>query len=124
MKPIHLTHLGMKIIAWLLLASLALVSIDTQAQTPQAVKQIDDLTTANYPQWDALYKHLHQNPELSLQEEKSAARMALELKKLGFEVKEKIGGHGVAGIYKNGHGPTVLIRSDMDACLLYTSRCV
>ena len=64
----------MKIIAWLLLASLALVSIDTQAQTPQAVKQIEDLTTANYPQWDALYKHLHQNPELSLQEVATTAR--------------------------------------------------
>lgn len=105
----------MKITAWLLFGILTSLSTTIQAQAPQAVKQIEDLTAANYPQWDALYKHLHQNPELSLQEEKSAARMALELKKIGFVVKEKIGGHGVVGIFKNGPGPTVLIRADMDA---------
>ncbi|MPR35788.1 amidohydrolase [Salmonirosea aquatica] len=105
----------MKINPWLFFCSLLLLPYHLRAQTAQAVKQIEELTTTNYPQWDALYKYLHQNPELSLQEEKSAARMASELKKLGFEVKEKIGGHGVAGIYKNGTGPTVLIRADMDA---------
>jgi hippurate hydrolase len=62
-----------------------------------------------------LYQHLHSNPELSLQEEKSAARMAEELKKLGFDVTSKIGGHGVVGVLKNGQGPTVLVRADMDA---------
>ncbi len=85
------------------------------AQSPQTIKQIETFTAQNYPELDALYKHLHQNPELSLQEEKSAARMAVELKKLGFQVKEKIGGHGVVGVFKNGPGPTVLIRADMDA---------
>lgn len=85
------------------------------AQSPQAIQQVEALTAQNYPELDALYKHLHQNPELSLQEEKSAALMAAELKKLGFQVKEKIGGHGVVGIFKNGAGPTVLIRADMDA---------
>ena len=85
------------------------------AQSPQAIQQIETLTARNYPELDALYKHLHQNPELSLQEEKSAARMAAELKKLGFQVKEKIGGHGVVGVLRNGAGPTVLIRADMDA---------
>ena len=63
----------------------------------------------------ALYKHLHANPELSLQEEQTAARMAEELKKLGFEVTTKVGGHGVVGVLKNGTGPTVLVRTDMDA---------
>ena len=63
----------------------------------------------------ALYTHLHTNPELSLQEEKSAARMALELKKLGFEVTPKVGGHGVVALFKNGAGPIVLVRADMDA---------
>lgn len=89
-------------------------SIAAIAQTPQLIKQIEDITAKNYSELDALYKHLHQNPELSLQEEKSAARMATELKKLGFEVKEKIGGHGVVGVFRNGPGPTVLIRADMD----------
>ena len=64
---------------------------------------------------EALYKHLHANPELSLQELQTAARMAQELKKLGFEVTEKVGGTGVVGVLKNGKGPTVLVRADMDA---------
>lgn len=63
----------------------------------------------------ALYKHLHSHPELSLQEKESAARMATELEKLGFEVTTKIGGHGVVGVLKNGSGPTVWVRADMDA---------
>lgn len=63
----------------------------------------------------ALYKHLHSHPELSYQEEKSALRMAKELRELGFEVTENVGGHGVVGILRNGKGPTVLVRTDMDA---------
>ena len=62
-----------------------------------------------------LYKDLHRNPELSLQEERSAARLAKELQALGFEVTTKIGGHGLACVLKNGAGPTVLIRTDLDA---------
>lgn len=62
-----------------------------------------------------LYKHLHANPELSLQEFQTAKRMAKELSELGFEVHEKIGGTGVVGILRNGTGPTILVRTDMDA---------
>jgi hippurate hydrolase len=62
-----------------------------------------------------LYKHLHAHPELSLQEEKTAQRLAAELKQLGFEVTEKVGGHGIVGVLRNGPGPTVLVRTDMDA---------
>jgi hippurate hydrolase len=63
----------------------------------------------------ALYKHIHTNPELSLQEEKTSARLAQELRELGFEVTEKVGGYGLVGVLKNGPGPTVLVRTDMDA---------
>ena len=70
---------------------------------------------ADYPHLEALYKHLHSHPELSLQEEHTAARLARELKELGFEVTPKVGGHGVVGVLKNGAGPTVLVRTDMDA---------
>jgi hippurate hydrolase len=62
-----------------------------------------------------LYTHFHTNPELSLQEVKSAARLAEELRALGFTVTEKVGGTGVVGVLKNGPGPTVLVRADMDA---------
>jgi hippurate hydrolase len=80
-----------------------------------AHKIIDSFITREYPVLDKLYKELHQNPELSLQEEKTAQTMAAELKNAGFEVIENIGGFGLAGIFKNGKGPTVLIRADMDA---------
>jgi amidohydrolase len=73
-------------------------------------KKID----AEYQSLDALYKHLHAHPELSLQEQQTSARMAKELKALGFEVTEKVGGNGVVGILRNGKGPTVLVRTDMD----------
>src|SRR5919197_935244 len=53
----------------------------------------------------ALYKHLHTNPELSLQEERTAERMARDLKDIGFEVTTGVGGHGVVGVLKNGDGP-------------------
>ena len=63
----------------------------------------------------ALYQHIHANPELSLMEEKTARRLAEEMKKAGYDVTEKFGGHGVVAVLKNGPGPVVLVRADMDA---------
>ncbi|MFD3003348.1 amidohydrolase [Pontibacter toksunensis] len=97
-----------------LLLSLALSAAITYAQSP-ALKEVTSYTDKNYASLDKLYKQLHQNPELSLHEEKTAKVMANELKSLGFEVMEKMGAHGVVGVLKNGKGPTVLIRTDMDA---------
>ena len=62
-----------------------------------------------------LCKQLHQNPELSLQEFETSKRMASELRKAGFEVTENFGGNNVVGILKNGEGPVVMLRTDMDA---------
>jgi len=62
-----------------------------------------------------LYKHLHANPELSRQEAQTAARMARELRQSGFEVTTGIGGYGVVGVLKNGPGPVVWVRTDLDA---------
>ena len=61
------------------------------------------------------YKKLHQNPEISLKEEKTSILLASELEKLGFEVTTHFGGYGVVGILKNGEGPMILYRTDMDA---------
>lgn len=69
---------------------------------------------ADYPSLDALYKHLHANPELSFMEVNSAALIARELRALGCEVTEKVGITGVVGVLKNGPGPVVLVRADMD----------
>jgi amidohydrolase len=60
------------------------------------------------------YRHLHAHPELSLQEKKTAAFVAKFLRKAGYSVDTGIGGHGVVGILRNGAGPTLLIRGDMD----------
>ncbi len=72
-------------------------------------------TESRLPWLEELYKHFHANPELSGQEEKTAARLAEELSALGLKVHTGIGGHGVVGVMQNGQGPTVLIRGDMDA---------
>lgn len=62
-----------------------------------------------------LYTYLHQNPELSFKEERTAAYLQKELETLGFAVTPKVGGHGLVAVIENGGGPTVLIRADMDA---------
>ncbi|WP_420067715.1 amidohydrolase [Stigmatella aurantiaca] len=67
-----------------------------------------------YPELDALYQQLHQTPELSTQEAKTAAKMAERLSALGFTVTQKVGGHGVVGVLRNGSGPTVMLRTDLD----------
>jgi hippurate hydrolase len=66
------------------------------------------------PSLMALYRDLHANPELSMQEVRSAAKMAAEAKKLGFQVTTGVGKTGVVAVMKNGPGPVLLMRADMD----------
>jgi len=61
-----------------------------------------------------LFDHFHRNPELSLTEHDTAARMAAELRAAGFEVTEGVGGTGVVAMMRNGDGPLVMMRADMD----------
>lgn len=61
-----------------------------------------------------LFDYFHRNPELSHREFKTAERLAQEIRALGFDVTEKVGGTGVVAVMKNGEGPTVMIRADMD----------
>ncbi len=67
------------------------------------------------PDLVALYIDLHQHPELSLHEEKTAAKLAERLRRLGFEVTTGVGGTGVVGVLRNGQGPTVMLRTELDA---------
>ena len=62
----------------------------------------------------ALFDHFHRNPELSGREVQTAARMAQELRRLGYEVTTGVGGTGVVAVLRNGAGPTVMLRADMD----------
>ncbi len=68
-----------------------------------------------YKDVEALYIDLHQNPELSLHEQKTAAKLADALGRTGFEVTTGVGGTGVVGVLRNGSGPTVMLRTDTDA---------
>ncbi|MEZ5367473.1 MAG: M20/M25/M40 family metallo-hydrolase, partial [Bryobacterales bacterium] len=61
-----------------------------------------------------LYEHLHRNPELSYYEEKTAARLVKELRAAGFDVTENVGGHGFVAVMRNGDGPVVMVRTDLD----------
>lgn len=63
---------------------------------------------------DELFVHFHRNPELSFLETNTAARMAAELRDAGLEVTENVGGTGVVGLLRNGDGPLILLRADMD----------
>lgn len=90
--------------------ALLLAAAPTQ-KTTAGVSGLDAL----YPQLDTLYLDLHQNPELSGRETKTAAKLAERLRKLGYEVATGVGGTGVVGVLRNGQGPTVLIRTELDA---------
>ncbi len=81
----------------------------------QSVDKIEAEATKQSKYAFELCKHLHQNPELSFQEFETSKRMASELEQLGFEVTRNFGGNSVVGIFRNGDGPTVMLRTDMDA---------
>ena len=81
----------------------------------QLSPKIEDEVKKQTASMTELCKQLHQNPELSLQEFETSKRMAAELKKAGFEVTENFGGNNVVGILKNGEGPVIMLRTDMDA---------
>ena len=76
---------------------------------------IETSLEADYPKLEALYKDLHAHPEVAFQEVKTAAKLATEMRALGFEVTEKVGKTGLVAIYKNGEGPTILVRTELDA---------
>lgn len=73
------------------------------------------ITTKEIPSLVSLYKEIHAHPELSLHEEQTAARMAKELRAAGLEVTENVGAHGIVGVLKNGDGPVILVRTELDA---------
>jgi len=86
-----------------------------ESQTASHVTSLAPLIEAAYPDLDALYKDLHRNPELAFQETRTAGVLAQKMKALGFEVTEKVGQTGVVAVLKNGEGPTIMVRADMDA---------
>ncbi len=91
----------------LLVVSLSVVA---RAQTP-----LSQEVEAAYPEAHALYLDIHQNPELSSHEVQTASKLAGRLRGLGYEVTEHVGGTGIVALLKNGAGPTVMLRTELDA---------
>ena len=85
--------------------------------TQQSLLKVMEISDIDLIPYEALYKHFHSHPELSLQERETAATATSHLRKLnaGFEIHTDIGGHGLAGVLRNGEGKTIMLRADMDA---------
>jgi amidohydrolase len=81
----------------------------------QSGSRIMTEVAAVYPQADALYRDLHQHPELSGHERQTAAKLADGLRQLGYDVTTGVGGAGVVGVLRSGPGPTVMLRTELDA---------
>jgi len=92
---------------WTGIAALAFV-------VPAAAQDLAGEVQKQMPSLMTIYKDLHANPELSFMEVRSAGILAAEARKLGFDVTEKVGGTGIVAVMKNGPGPVVLVRADMD----------
>jgi len=88
-----------------------LAVLTASAQNTQLKQQVDSV----FPDAKALYLDLHQHPELSSHETRTAGVMAEKLRALGYEVTEHVGGVGVVAIMKNGPGPVVMLRTELDA---------
>jgi hippurate hydrolase len=86
------------------------------AQTVAAERaSVDRFLDQTYPALDALYKDIHAHPELAFSETRTAARLASEMRTLGFEVTEHVGGTGLVAVLHNGPGPVVMVRTELDA---------
>ena len=117
------------------LTTAAMIGAMAAAMPACAADDLTETVAADYNYVLDLYEHLHENHELSLKEKETAARLASELKDLGFDVTERVGdawvkakvladvgelredvgGYGVVAVLKNVEGPTVMLRADMDA---------
>ncbi len=97
--------------------ALALSPAAAQAGTFDAQKakaQIDATLDRDYPGLEALYKDIHAHPETAFHEVRTAKLLADRMRKLGFTVTEGVGKTGIVALYRNGDGPTILVRTELD----------
>jgi amidohydrolase len=94
-----------------LVLCMVLLAIPVGAQTAAMSKEVESV----YPDAHAFYLDLHQNPELSSHETQTATKLGARLRELGYDVTERVGGTGMVAILKNGPGPTVMLRTELDA---------
>jgi amidohydrolase len=102
-----------------LLASLALCVAPFSAHAELDVTALKSAISVSferdYPALDALYKDIHAHPEIAFQEVKTAAKLAGEMRAISFDVTENVGKTGLVALYKNGDGPTIMVRTELDA---------
>ncbi|MBJ6121981.1 amidohydrolase [Sphingomonas mollis] len=101
----------------LLISTMMLASIPTAAAAATPAEEraaIDGQIGKDYPALDALYRDLHAHPEMGFQETRTAAVLAKRMRALGFTVTEKVGRTGLVALYRNGAGPTLLVRTELD----------
>src|SRR5580700_10259749 len=95
---------------WTRVLAVAFLGVVALAQAPSS-QEVD----AVYSDAHALYLDIHENPELSSHEVQTAAKLAARLRGFGYDVTEHVGGTGIVAILKNGAGPTVMLRTELDA---------
>src|SRR5262245_39929336 len=111
--PIPLSRIRL---AGAVLLAAVLVGSPVRAQgVAQLAPEIAGLVDRAYPDLLTLYQDLHSHPELGFEEVRTAARLAADMRALGFAVTEKVGKTGVVAVYRNGAGPTVMVRTELDA---------
>jgi hippurate hydrolase len=98
-----------------LAALLAMADAAGAADVAGTRAAIDRGLDAQYSHIEALYKDIHSHPELGFQETRTAAKLAAEMRALGYEVTEGVGKTGIVALYRNGPGPTVMVRTELDA---------
>ena len=115
-KPGNVRRVGRTAIRFAALVSgtvaVASASLGRAAELGEAIRAH---VQQEYASLEAFYKDLHAHPELSFREEKTAAKVAAELRRAGIETTTDVGGHGLVGVFRNGLGPTILVRTDLDA---------
>ena len=101
---------------WLgLLSATSLAAVSAAAPLPIAPARVDTQIQMLLPGLETLYQEIHEHPEIAFHESRTAALLAHQMRRLGFTVTEGVGGTGVVAIYENGPGPTVLVRTELDA---------
>jgi hippurate hydrolase len=106
----------MKLLAGGLMLAVATLGAAGRAQgVDQLAPQIAGLVTGMYPELETIYKDIHSHPEIAFEEVRTSSLLAADMRALGFDVTEKVGKTGVVALYRNGAGPTVMVRTELDA---------
>jgi amidohydrolase len=111
---------SLRFFVWFWMLSVSALFLATsggvRAETTNGIQSsVRERISTEMPALLDLYRHLHTHPELSTQEKMTSSRIAQELAKIGFELSTNVGGFGLVGVLRNGPGPTVLLRTDLDA---------